>query len=224
YYEPMIVNDKSKNNKVESTPQTDIWNVSSKDVANKGDVNEEKCEVRLDWGDVHGTDTEVDKGNDVEGSDSKSDDDDNIKDDEEDSDPIWFNDGLEGSDDDNIFKFDLHQIGPTRSSRSVITYKGGNSPEITIRATNKFSQIVEQFSVSQPITTNGDNFDIETHSIGASQPVFPTERVANVTAKGFATVRGRGRGRARGGRVPLLMLQPKKQMKGLLKLQTFHKY
>ncbi|XP_020113667.1 uncharacterized protein LOC109727880 [Ananas comosus] len=70
------------------------------------------------------------------------------------------------------------------------------------RATNKFSQIGEQFSVSHPITTNCDNFDVETHSIGASQPAFPTERVANAAAKGFAPVRGRGRGRgrARGGR------------------------
>ncbi|XP_020109288.1 uncharacterized protein LOC109724768 [Ananas comosus] len=66
------------------------------------------------------------------------------------------------------------------------------------RATNKFSQIGEQFSVSQPITTNCDNFDVETHSIGASQPMFSTERVANATAKGLAPVRGRGR--ARGGR------------------------
>ncbi|OAY80747.1 hypothetical protein ACMD2_23869 [Ananas comosus] len=34
------------------------------------------------------------------------------------------------------------------------------------------------------------------------QPAFPTERVANAAAKGFAPVRGRGRarGRARGGR------------------------
>lgn len=77
------------------------------------DVNEEICEVRLDREDVHGIDTDVDKGNDVEGGESKSDDDDNVKDDEEDSDPIFFNYGIEGSNDDNIFKFDLHQRGPT---------------------------------------------------------------------------------------------------------------